>query len=86
MILERLFSDVSPEVARILGAALDGLSETLRTTVIMVLVHGMPQKEAAAILGCSEGTIAWRIHEARRRLRLVLRDADDDEASGRRAS
>jgi RNA polymerase sigma-70 factor (ECF subfamily) len=53
-------------------AALDGLSESLRTTVILVLVQGMPQKEVANVLGCSEGTIAWRIHEARRRLRLVL--------------
>jgi RNA polymerase sigma-70 factor (ECF subfamily) len=73
-------------------SALEGLSESLRTTVILVLVHGMPQKEAAEVLGCSEGTIAWRIHEARRRLRLVLADeAESDppavaEATGRRAS
>lgn len=66
-----------------IAQALDGLSESLRTTVIMVLVQGMPQKEAAEVLGCSEGTIAWRIHEARRRLRLAL--AESDEA-GRRAS
>lgn len=64
--------------------ALDGLSESLRTTVIMVLVQGMPQKEAAEVLGCSEGTIAWRIHEARRRLRLAL--AEPDGEAGRRAS
>ena len=72
-----------------IGAALDGLSETLRTTVIMVLVHGMAQKEAAEVLGCSEGTIAWRIHEARRRLRLALAEdssEDGDDAAGRRAS
>jgi len=72
-----------------IAVALDGLSESLRTTVIMVLVQGMPQKEVAVALGCSEGTIAWRIHEARRRLRLALAEApsegDEDEA-GRRAS
>ncbi|MFK7990450.1 MAG: RNA polymerase sigma factor [Sandaracinaceae bacterium] len=72
-----------------IGTALEGLSESLRTTVVLVLVHGMPQKEAAEVLGCSEGTIAWRIHEARRRLRLAL--AEDDEGgsekqAGRRAS
>ena len=60
--------------------------------MILVLVHGMPQKEAAQTLGCSEGTIAWRIHEARRRLRLALaeEEADTEEAAraagGRRAS
>lgn len=75
-----------------IAEAVDGLSESLRITVIMVLVDGMPQKEVAEILGCSEGTIAWRIHEARRRLRLALAevqdDGDEDEASaeGRRAS
>jgi RNA polymerase sigma-70 factor (ECF subfamily) len=74
-----------------LQVALDGLSETLRTTVILCLVQGMPQKEAAAVLGCSEGTIAWRVHEARRRLRRALAELADgdavetssDEASGR---
>lgn len=76
-----------------IAAALEGLSESLRTTVILVLVNGLPQKEAAEVLGCSEGTVAWRIHEARRRLRAVLADAVDDGAeepasrpSGRRAS
>ncbi len=67
--------------------ALEGLSESLRTTVIMVLVNGMPQKEVAEVLGCSEGTIAWRIHEARRRLRLALREvADDVDAPAARAA
>lgn len=55
-----------------LAKALDALSPSLRTTVVMVLIDGVPQKEAAATLGCSEGTIAWRVHEARRRLREAL--------------
>jgi DNA-directed RNA polymerase specialized sigma24 family protein len=41
---------------------------------VLVLLEGMPQKEAADALGCSEGTIAWRVHEARRRLREQLGD------------
>lgn len=81
-----------------IAGALDGLSESLRTTVILVLVDGMPQKEAAEVLGCSEGTVAWRIHEARRRLRLALAEGAEDgegatnsveggkKAAGRRAS
>ena len=35
-------------------------------------IQGVPQKEAAETLGCPEGTIAWRIHEARNRLRALL--------------
>ena len=77
------------ELQRRLAEAVDGLSPSLRTTVILVLMQGMPQKEAAVVLGCSEGTIAWRIHEARRRLRIALAEADEPAgaaAGGRRAS
>lgn len=74
-----------------LAKALDQLSPTLRATVVLVLLDGTPQKEAAEVLGCSEGTIAWRVHEARRRLREVLGDHLEDSegleaaVAGRRA-
>ena len=57
-----------------LEMALEELPETLRMTVILVLIQGLPHHEAADVLGCSAGTIAWRVHEARRRLRRKLRD------------
>ena len=57
-----------------LAKALDSLSPSLRSTVILVCIQGVPQKEAAETLGCPEGTIAWRIHEARNRLRALLGD------------
>lgn len=63
-----------------LTQALDSLSPSLRATVVLVLIEGVPQKEAAAALGCSEGTIAWRVHEARRRLRDLLAEFLDDDA------
>lgn len=56
-------------------ALIDGLgelSETLRTTLIMVGIDGLSHAEAGKILGCPEGTIAWRVHEARRKLRSYL--------------
>ena len=62
-----------------LAQALDQLSPSLRATVILVLIDGVPPKEAAETLGCSEGTIAWRVHEARRRLRDLLGDFLEDE-------
>lgn len=55
-----------------LARALDLLSPSLRATVVLVCVQGVSQREAAEILGCPEGTIAWRIHEARARLREML--------------
>lgn len=74
------------QLSKRLAEALEGLSESLRTTVIMVLVNGMPQKEAATVLGCSEGTIAWRVHEARKRLREALAEHADSSPEVARAA
>ena len=57
-----------------LQASLERLSPSLRSAVILVLIEGMPHKEAGDVLGVPEGTVAWRIHEARRRLRDELKD------------
>ena len=48
--------------------ALDGLPPEMRTTVVLVALQGMSHGEVAVVQKCSEGTIAWRMHEARRRL------------------
>jgi len=33
-----------------------------------VTLQGLSNAEAAVVQGCSRGTIAWRLHEGRRRL------------------
>jgi RNA polymerase sigma-70 factor (ECF subfamily) len=53
--------------ARLLRA-LDSLPLEMRTTVILVSMQGMSHGEVAVIQSLSEGTVAWRMHEARRRL------------------
>lgn len=53
--------------ARLLRA-LDSLPIEMRTTVILVSMQGMSHGEVAVIQNLSEGTIAWRMHEARRRM------------------
>lgn len=58
--------------ARLLRA-LDQLPADMRTTVILVALQGMSHGEASVIQKVSEGTIAWRMHEARRRLREATR-------------
>jgi RNA polymerase sigma-70 factor, ECF subfamily len=55
-----------------LARGIDQLSETLRTTLILVCIDGRSHEDVAVILGAPEGTIAWRIHEARRKLRGYL--------------
>jgi RNA polymerase sigma-70 factor (ECF subfamily) len=57
--------------ARLLRA-LDGLPIEMRTTVILVSLQGMSHGECAVIMKVSDGTIAWRMHEARRRLHEAM--------------
>jgi RNA polymerase sigma-70 factor, ECF subfamily len=66
------------EVFATLSKAMNSLSDTLRTTLVLVCVDGQTHADAARILGCPEGTIAWRVHEARRKLREHLTDAGFD--------
>lgn len=60
------------ELAAALCDGIDTLSDTLRTTLILVCIDGVPHEDASRILGCPEGTVAWRVHEARRKLRVYL--------------
>jgi RNA polymerase sigma-70 factor, ECF subfamily len=52
--------------------ALDQLPIEMRTTVILVSLQGMSHGEASVIQKVSDGTIAWRMHEARRRLHEAM--------------
>lgn len=55
-----------------LVAAFDQLSPLLRTTVALVTLQGLSHPEVAAVMDSTEGTIAWRMHEARDQLRRAL--------------
>ena len=46
--------------------------KVIRTTVVLVTLQGLSHEQAAVVLACSPGTVAWRIHEARRRLHDAL--------------
>jgi len=62
------------KVAAALIEGIDALSETLRTTLVLVCIDGTSHEEASKILGCPAGAIAWRVHEARRKLKAFLTD------------
>lgn len=53
-----------------------GLSPTLRDTLVLVL-DDVSHAEAADILGVSEGTIAWRVSEAKKKLR-EMRELEEE--------
>jgi RNA polymerase sigma-70 factor (ECF subfamily) len=62
----------SRELGRALCEGMDSLSDTLRTTLILVGVDGLSHLQAGEVLGCPEGTVAWRVHEARKKLKAYL--------------
>ena len=59
------------EVQRVLGAIAE-LSPSLRVTLVLATIEDLPHKQIAEILEIPEGTVAWRVNEARRLLRQRL--------------
>ena len=78
-------STADKQLGRALVEGIDELSDTLRTTLVLVCIDGLSHAEAGEVLGCPEGTIAWRVHEARKKLRAILseRGFDDDDIEGK---
>ena len=50
-------------------AEIHRLPEGIRDAVLLVYAEELSHKEAAAILGCAETTISWRIFQARKSLK-----------------
>jgi RNA polymerase sigma-70 factor (ECF subfamily) len=67
----RRAAELRQTYARLLRA-LDGLPAEMGTTVVLVALQGLSHGEAAVVQKCSEGTIAWRMHEARERLHAAM--------------
>ena len=65
--------------------ALDALPADMRTTVILVSLQGLSHGEAGVVQKVSEGTIAWRMHEARRRLHAAMAPELENASRKRRA-
>lgn len=66
----------SPEPEHVHGSelwdAVRALPPQQRDAVLMVYGEDMSHAGAAAILGCSEKTVSWHIHEAKKRLKILL--------------
>jgi len=70
-------AELSDEVRRTL-AAMAGLSPTLRVTLALAVMEGLSYHKISKLLDIPEGTVAWRINEARRQLRGRLCSPEDD--------
>ena len=60
------------EMAKTLCDGIDQLSDTLRTTLVLVCIDGMGHEEAAKVLDCPEGTIKSHLNRGRNRLKSAL--------------
>ena len=55
-----------------LWTAVQTLPPKQRDAVMLVYAEGLNHADAADVLGCSESTVSWHLHEARKRLRTIL--------------
>ena len=60
-----------------LRQAMRRLPDELRITVLLLLEEDLKHAEAAEILGVSEATVSWRMHEVRKRLRALAADEEE---------
>lgn len=54
-----------------LNTAMGQLGDDLRDTLALTLGEDLTQAEAAQVLGVSEGTIAWRMSDVKKKLRAM---------------
>jgi RNA polymerase sigma-70 factor (ECF subfamily) len=75
-------SDVTPETAALdadLWSLVRALPGQQRDAVLLVYAEDMSHAEAGRIMGCTEKTVSWHLHEARKTLRQKL-DAAEAQA------
>lgn len=75
-----LVADADPapdDPAEALWAAVRELPDKQREAVTLVYGEGLSHAEAADIMAVAEPTVSWHVHEAKKRLRALLRPAED---------
>lgn len=55
-----------------LWAAVRSLPPQQRDAILFVYGEEMSHAEAASVMGCSEKTVSWHVHEAKKRLKILL--------------
>ena len=54
--------------------SLDQVSDDLRATAVLVLAEGFSHAEAADILEIKESTVSWRMHELKKKLKVIAEE------------
>lgn len=55
-----------------LWTAVRSLPPQQRDAILFVYGEDMSHAEAASVMGCSEKTVSWHVHEAKKRLKILL--------------
>ena len=66
------------DMAETLWAAVRRLPDKQRDAVLLVYGEELSHADAAAVMACAEATVSWHIHEAKKRLKVLLRPAGED--------
>jgi RNA polymerase sigma-70 factor (ECF subfamily) len=66
-------SSVASELKGRMEEAIDSLPIHFRASFVLVAGEGLSHADAARVLGCSENTVSWRMHKARKLLRARLK-------------
>ena len=69
------------EERRAIWTAIQALSPKQRAAVVLRYYHGFSEAEMSVALGCRRGTVKSRLHAARRRLELLLRESGIPESA-----
>lgn len=74
------FGEAMPEPderADALWEAVRKLPDKQREAVLLVYGEELSHGDAAEIMGCAEPTVSWHIHEAKKRLKVLMRQAGE---------
>lgn len=82
--LSRLLADPNPadeaeasELKQAIWQALEALAPDQRAAVVLKYYAGLSEQEMSAALDVPPGTVKWRLHAARKHLRVLLRTLNE---------
>lgn len=64
--------------AETLWAAVRKLPDKQRDAILLVYGEGLTHAAAADAMACAEATVSWHIHEAKKRLKTLMRSAGEE--------
>ena len=71
-------AEAEPDRAEALWAAVRQLPDKQRDAVLLVYGEGLSHAEASDVMGSAEATVSWHIHEAKKRLKVLMRSAGEE--------